>query len=998
MKKFIRFFAVIFALTVIAGPVYSATRPSARSNTTVAQKNTKTNNTKNTKNNTAKNDTKKRAATNQKVINIGTKVQESTAKSSSCQEKYEACMDAGCIIDNDSGGRCQCSNKITELNAKLDKIKKKDIQSQRMLEATESVLDEQKYGSDIIQSDFSDADDDVDDLDSDSVTYDSVGDKLRSEMHKLCMERIPECKAQVNLISNMYTQKIKSDCAAFENALVEQQHASQDRRAEVKKSVRAAALEQYNETNKYDLGQCVIEFTSCMQKDAECGKDFTGCVGTVAKDKIYAGETATVAVSGPNASIMIAQSTMDVLDSKKYICERVLDSCVSVKDQVWDMFLRNSVADIKLAELTAESNVRTSCLDNISNCFVKACKENIDGNDSYDMCLTRPESMKSFCKVEMEPCLAATGGSYDNPEASTLWPSVLAKLSAMRVDSCTEEIKTCMQSDDRCGSDYSKCIGLDTNIIMRMCPYDKLTGCEKVYGAEAVKGEAIYDEVAQIIEGVILNIDNEMLQTCENAVDRAMDEVCAGETCQSFAVAPHVGADALNYSVCQYTTDSPDSTEGFKWFDCRADIDHISDAELGRVHGSQDGEMGPVKPFAGVITGVIKWEFVEINDEGYVDIDKYMDELTKEKISDEEKNRVRSTLEQLQGDINRVITSVEQDQWVQFCINGREIEGVTDKFGKNKVRFPKMANTIRRQMATTALNQARNNYYAKYDELTDRMQQDLVKISERLAKIADANQHDVEITVAREACVNMAALSAFAKAPVGQSLWAKILIGIIVVAAIVVATVFTCGAAAGVAGGVIGSFMAANGAVLASGAAAGAAAATASATASLAAISGSLATSAALTAGMGAATAATIGASAAATSAAIAASAAAASAAAATAAVGAAVGAGIGVATAGAMIATGVALSEESYIKQENANMMIGQENQKVNNHGEYFANEWNYREKITTDFDEETMKCKKCISHMKCKKTAWHIFSDRNCKKWETEDFVDERCTETQF
>ena len=32
-------------------------------------------------------------------------------------------------------------------------------------------------------------------------------------------------------------------------------------------------------------------------------------------------------------------------------------------------------------------------------------------------------------------------------------------LAAMRVDSCTAELKNCLQDKDRCGSDYTQCVG-----------------------------------------------------------------------------------------------------------------------------------------------------------------------------------------------------------------------------------------------------------------------------------------------------------------------------------------------------------------------------------------------------------------------------------------------------------------------------------------------------------------------------------------------------------
>ncbi len=880
MKSITRFLSVLF-FVCCAMPTYSATRGPSQS-----------------------------------VINRGTKVSESTATSNSCQDKYTACMDMGCMLDNDSGGRCQCSNRIKELNAEFNQIKKSEAQTQLITENSVEIIKLGELGQQLYDDITADQDEEDVDL---SVTDSEQGDRLRAKMHDICIEKIPECKSQLTLLKNIYAQKVKSDCNAYENALKIEKNKSSQRAAAAKTTVRKAALEQYQSSNKYDLGQCVNEFSQCMQTTAECGADFTGCVDTVAKESIYAGVTNTVAIQGENSSVIIAKSTMDMLESKKIMCESVLSKCVSVRDNVWDSFLKISAPQIKLAESKAESNIRTSCLENISNCFVKACKDNIDGNDSYDMCLTRPETIKSMCKVELEPCLAATGGSYEVPQLSTLWPSVLSKLSAMRVDSCTAELKECMQSVDRCGPDYSQCVGLDTNIIMRMCPYDKLVGCQKVYGNEKVQGDEIYDNIAQIVQGIILNIDNDMLQTCELAVENSVSKTCGSvEDCAVQALGQKIGAQSLRYQVCEYSTDSPDSTAGFKWFNCRSSVNDISDYELGRLQNAQSEELGYVAPFAGVISGIIKWESIQVTDDGKIDIDAYMTALEENKdsyIPEEEKARVMDELQHLQSGINSMISSVESDYFVQYCINGREVPGVTDQFKNNKVRFPKLSNTIRVSLANAALLKAKENYYQLYDIYSEQMQMDLAIVNERVANNLKLNGEDAKRAAARAACVNLAAVSAFAKAPVWQSLWAQIIVGIVVIGAAIVATVFTAGAWTNTfhfVAGIIGLVF-------------------------------------------------------------------------------------FGATAIGA-IAVGIDEGLASNEREDDKAFISTHKDKVTETHGEFFANEWNYREKITTDFDNDTGICKKCVSKMTCEKTKWHIFSDRTCSKWASEDFEDERCTEIQF
>lgn len=878
-----------------------------------------------------------RSAVKKSSVDFGTKVEATIeTKSNSCADKYTSCMDAGCVIDNESGGRCQCSNKIKNLNAEFEKLKKKDSQTAALALLGKEIIEMGKYEDELMPDDGNG----LLDSDSESFTFSgSIGDKLRAEMHDICMEKLPECKSQLTLITNLYSQKIKADCAAYENALTVKNQEAKDRRADAKKAVRNAALEQYQASNKYDLGQCVVEFTSCMKTDETCGDDWTGCIDNLGYDKMRGTIMDRVVVEGEHSSVSIAKSTMNVLEAKKVICESVTNQCVAVKDKVWNAFLKNAIPDIKSAEMLAESDARKSCLTNISNCFVNACKDNIDEKnpDSYDFCLTHPESVKSMCKVEIEPCLVATGGSFDNPDESTLWRSVLAKLSAMRVDSCTTELKDCLQSTDRCGKDYSQCIGLDTNIIMRMCPYDKLVGCQKVYGKEKILADDdIYEEVARIVDGIVLNVDNEMLGTCQNKVVDAMTKVCGGgdvESCAEYAVTDYLGASSLKYNICQYSADNPDTMEGFKWFDCRESVDQISDWELGRVKDAQSATQGEIKPFAAIISGVIRWESLQITDDGHIDVAGYIKALEKEKISEEEKVRVRNELNQIQNDINRVINQVETDQWVSFCISGRNVPGVTDRFAKNAVRFPRLANTIRQQIATATLQKVKNNYYAKYDYLTDRMAQDGVKIYERIARNFGENEKDVASAAAQAACVNLANTSGFAKAPVGQNIFAKVMVW----TAIALAT------AVGIAITVIGGpeVLAALTEVI---------------------VENVISVSTAFAGNMGV-LAATIGAT--------------------------AVGAAGVVGAAGAVI--------DSSIDGANKNTTEEFTPVQTPTHGEFFANDWNYQEKITTDYDRETNTCKRCITARNCKKTKWSLIRDRYCKSWE--DWEEEpRCNELQF
>ncbi len=758
-----------------------------------------------------------RAGAMQKVIGTGTKVATATKNvvvSEECQQKYDGCMDSFCMLDNETGGRCLCSDKNAELDSILAEIEKLDQQSYQMATfgvekiemgddaeaaiakanaAAQSVIDKddgaQKKARRTLDLSLWDTsldfeEDDVFDPSAMSPIEGKEGDALHRAAAGLCAAQIPECSSDIQLLQMMYAQRIKSDCTAYENSLKQQKNSSTQKLAAAEKALREAALDQLRTANKYDLGQCTVEFKKCMQTTGGCGDDFSGCASMVAMDTTNTRQSTSkksknYQIKGAVTTIEISSSTYDALMAKKPLCESVTKSCVNVASQVWDTFLREVAPQVKNAELIAEDKARQDCIGNISACFQKACKDTIDPNDpdgSYDMCLSRPGTMLNVCKVPLNAC-GIDASSETAAAKSDIWDFVVARLASMRVDSCTTEVKECLQSDDRCGKDYTQCIGLDTDSIIRMCPYDKLTGCQKVYGETEIRGDAVYDELSTMVQGIMLNIDNAFLAECQAAADEAMIKVC-GDTanCNALAVDDNIGARSLEYKICEYTMS--EAGLDLDYSKCRTNIEQIQDSELGRVEGSTSTQLGPVTPFAGVLDGTIYWESVEVGADGRLSsVEEYLAKIdTAKNMSEQQKERVKSELAVLQANIDAAINAIEADPKVQFCMTGREVQGMkrTDAEGKSTrtkigdksaARFPELTKQMRSIIATSALKIAKDNYYKKYDDLNEKMLQDYAKMGERMAEIQGENALDARREIARQACVSFADASSLPKSP-----------------------------------------------------------------------------------------------------------------------------------------------------------------------------------------------------------------------------------------
>ena len=708
-----------------------------------------------------------RAATNQSVIGTGTKVSgavQNTVVGDDCQKLYNACMDTFCVAHNVDGGRCSCSDKYRTFNkywTEIDDLNQQAYKLQTVgVESIEAVVSKNPALQTPVMSVAKKAEI------KDALENGDMGGALKQTAHDACVKQIPQCKDKMTVLSAMYSGQINGDCIAYENSLKKLKNEAKQRLTNAERGLQEIALDSAKSANKYDLGQCTIKFRECMAGKDVCGADFTGCVNVAEQTNVRirnVTDEEIFVIPDTTANLTLSKSMHDLLLAKSVICQPVLENCVNVADSVFNTFLRESYPQLRIAEDLAESNARQNCITKVSDCFRNACRDNIDPNDkdvSYDACLTRPEMMLSFCKVELNTC-GVDSTDANAARKSDIWDYVLARLAAMKVDACTTDLKDCLVDENRCGADYSKCVGLSTEQIIRMCPYDKLVGCKNVYDKDLSSNE-VYENLNNVVQGIILNIDNEMLATCQAAVDVAAKRVC-GENldCGNLINLDLIGTTSLDYKICEVEIDSEMVSTKDK---CYLDVALIPDVDLGRVEGATTDAIGKIITNVPIIEPMIYWEDLIIGFDGMLTgVDDYIAKIDEEggaRLSDLQRERLTSELLLIQRGITSVIDAIHEDPIIDACINGRQIDGYDFK----KVgRFPNIANSTIIMLSNKLLQRAKNNYYAKYDEYTEKSMKDVVKISERIYEIRNENAKDIRRETARQSCVNFAEMSALPK-------------------------------------------------------------------------------------------------------------------------------------------------------------------------------------------------------------------------------------------
>ncbi len=750
----------------------SATRQQAARSATVGRSATKPT----TKPTATQKTVSARAATTQKVINTGTKVAgatENTLVSKECQDAFYGCMDSFCMLDNASGGRCRCSDKINELDKVQEDILKLDEQSYAM--ATEGVerinmgdtadeiianakaaadkvtnkeeeskkkvrtLDLSAWNNNIFGEDSEDLFDALD-MTSSSTELDKTGKALYTSSAKMCLGQMPtECRSSLQMLQNVYAQKIKSDCMAYENSLKQQKNASAQKLQAAEKALRDAALDKYQEQNKYGLGQCQLRYAQCMQTTAGCGDDYSGCVTLAAAENVKSSGQSTkkakqTTIKGTLSSIKLAASTIDQLNSKKPICDdEVLKYCVNVKDKVWDAFLVEAAPALKSAELVAEDKLRQNCITDVAQCFQSGCKAQFEPSremGQYDMCLSEPELLVDLCKVKLEPCLEATGGSLTDLDGSRLWLGVKAMLNAMRVDTCTLEVKDCIEGI--CGSDFATCVGMTPDSIADLCPVDKLTACMEKNDAGTVR-----EYITEIAQGYALQINDALATQCENAARAAMVKVCGdADTCDGLELGSISFDGLLKPMLC------PDGYSDVS--ECSNNANGFEQSEI--LKGEVTAQITNRVNINAVVFSGNKFQYMasDTNRAGYIENDSSV---------------ITELLTGLDNVVKNKIKVMEQDKVVDQCMHGRNERGFNGKSIVNNTSkqkgYTKLLDSYENIVRDKALQLLKQKYERAESDLRPELDALTDMVSARLTNITAAEAENVH-AVNRCTCAKQA--------------------------------------------------------------------------------------------------------------------------------------------------------------------------------------------------------------------------------------------------
>ncbi|MBO4683124.1 MAG: hypothetical protein J5611_00900 [Alphaproteobacteria bacterium] len=399
-----------------------------------------------------------------------------------CREEYRACMDEYCLLDESEGERCACSDNIRQSKSIIQEIQKVQADAEKLY--TEGI-EREKLGAkaDWVFGASDKAKESASGINfydwvmggtsEESLTADDeIGDNLYAMAAESCADILTRCDAKVaTREEQLYLREITKNCKAFDGYLADQKRAAESNLATAQAAVRSARASIMDKTNKYNRGECLSAYRSCIADKGGCGVHFENCLDAA------------------------------LLQRRANACENILDQCMPSREYVLQDWEAESKQVLLDAAAYTQENKLLTCRAKIRNCLEERCSASTD-----TMCLSSIDIAAGICPI-IDDC------DTDAPGIKAWWKDNLASL---RLDFCQKDVTKCMQ--DKCGLNYDapQCTGKEANTIAAMCPQNMFVSCKSVdsqhYGI--------------MLSAIKLNLDYQQVENCTNYYADLLGRLC----------------------------------------------------------------------------------------------------------------------------------------------------------------------------------------------------------------------------------------------------------------------------------------------------------------------------------------------------------------------------------------------------------------------------------------------------------------------------------------
>lgn len=452
-----------------------------------------------------------------------------------CRDAYFTCMDQFCATQNDTYRRCVCSSRLNNIKSRerllnqtqtqlqdftdlnIDVIPKTAAEvkammsesdgeaaasisrdkssSAKQLSGISAVLNKTKTKALSTQGTLDIAGNinaiwATTDLASGATIVNLTGEQLYNAVHSQCVTMVADAcnsTATLNMVVSAYGMYIENDCALLKTALDKKTDNANASIREVEHEMNTARLENYDAHNSTGINDCIAQVRNDITAENACGAGYVHCLDVSGRylnrdtgAPIYTADfyqlAGTISLSGDVLNNQTNRLIVAELNNKRIFAKRGLDTCRDLADEVWDEFMRQAIAEIYQGQQSRIRQVKTECLDVVTNCYDEQNQSLKDFSNVKEQLLLgqRMELSEEMCKEKLNAC----ANLYSNGKGG------MTELLAAMHDIVSQQIaQACLVTLQ----DYAKDIcAVSSNDTLHTYPY----GC-RVYRPGSQKYAAI---------------------------------------------------------------------------------------------------------------------------------------------------------------------------------------------------------------------------------------------------------------------------------------------------------------------------------------------------------------------------------------------------------------------------------------------------------------------------------------------------------------------------
>ena len=311
------------------------------------------------------------------------------------------------------------------------------------------------------------------------------------------------------IAESAYQMSIEQDCNTVKKAYTTMQDEALEKIREGSALLDMSRLNTYQDRNSDDILTCKKKMLEMMTSESVCGKDLSECLDITGRYIDPSTGEAFLTVDLVNLENLLTRPAGDqkwtevsgnkqfisFLKSKKTYLESAMDSCQDISDTVWDDFLEDALAQIKLAQDAKLEDMRQSCTALTTQCLSDTADSiaDFDARALSTFGVKSDKTVNEMCSEIKTACTALLESSYGGSD----WVAGMDSIQTTETyenlfDTCREVGKACIiETCMSVSGNFGLCESIDKSvnrksIINRYACWNEVVECVTDAGTDAI--------------------------------------------------------------------------------------------------------------------------------------------------------------------------------------------------------------------------------------------------------------------------------------------------------------------------------------------------------------------------------------------------------------------------------------------------------------------------------------------------------------------------------